>query len=60
MTLDLVDVLCRLSRDHGIDWALSHDPDISQIQAGVCDENTLAQIEVLDELGDILSEFGLE
>jgi hypothetical protein len=53
-------VLCRLSRDHGIDWALSHDPDISQIRAGVCDENTLAQIEALDELGDILSEFRLE
>src|SRR5687768_15192916 len=24
---DVLDVLCRLSRDHGVDWTLSHDHD---------------------------------
>lgn len=61
-TRDMLNVLCRLSRDHGIDWALSHDhdPDIGEIRSGVSDESVLAQIEAFTELGDILGELGLE
>src|SRR4051794_1575394 len=35
-TRDMLDVLCRLSREHGVDWTLGHDhdPDIGSIRAG--------------------------
>lgn len=56
---DMLDILCQLSRDHGIDWALGHDydPDIGSIRGGVCDPSVLNQIEGFDELADILGEF---
>lgn len=62
-TRDMLDVLCRLSRDHAIDWEISHDGSdgpIGHIRGGVCDEDVLVQIELFDELGDILGEFGTE
>jgi hypothetical protein len=45
----MLDVLCQVSRHHGIDWALSHDhdPHIGYIRAGVCDDKVLDQIEAL-------------
>jgi len=57
---DMIDVLCRLSREHGVDWALSHDhdPAIGDIRGGVCDEDALGQIEALAELSDIFGELG--
>jgi hypothetical protein len=58
-TRDLVEILCLLSREHGIDWALSHDHDpgpIGFIRAGVCDDDALAQIEAFAALGDVLAE----
>ena len=56
-TRDMLDILCRLSREHGIDWELSHDhdPSIGFIRAGVCDEEAISQIEVFGDLGDILA-----
>ena len=59
---DMLDILCQLSRDFGIDWDLSHDydPDIGSIRAGVCDPSVLNQIEGFDELADILGEFDPE
>jgi hypothetical protein len=61
-TRDMLDILCRLSRDHGIDWALSHDhdTDVGYIRAGVCDEGALAQIEAFAVMGDVLGELGLD
>lgn len=37
---DLFDVLCQLSRDHGVDWEISHDEapgPVGFIREGVCD-----------------------
>ncbi|WP_178132580.1 hypothetical protein [Limnoglobus roseus] len=59
---DMLDVLCRLSRDHRVEWALSHDhdPHIGGIRDGVCDGSVLDQIEAFADLGDILGELELE
>ena len=60
-TRDMLEVLCQLSRDQGVDWALSHDhePQLGFIQAGVCDDKVLDQIEAFANLGDILCELDL-
>jgi hypothetical protein len=57
-TRDMLDILCQLSRDHGIDWELRHDYSngpIGYIRGGVCDGPVLSQIEALADLGDILA-----
>lgn len=62
-TLDMLDILCQLSRDHGIDWEISHDHSggpIGYVRDGVCDGEVLSQIEAFAELGDILGELGLD
>ena len=61
-TRDMLDVLCRLSRHHGIDWELSHDhdPAIGFIRSGIYDDSALDQIEAFADLGDILGELGLD
>lgn len=60
-TRDLLDVLCRLSRDHGVDWEIGHDHSngpVGRIWGGVCDAAVLAQIDAFADLGDLLG--GLE
>jgi hypothetical protein len=55
---DMLDLLCQISRDHGIDWEISHDYSegpIGTIRAGECDGDVLAQVEAFTDLGDILS-----
>ncbi|WP_202594947.1 hypothetical protein [Blastopirellula marina] len=55
---DALEVLCELSREHGVNWEFSHDHDegpIGFIVAGKCDDNLLAQIEALDELVTMIS-----
>jgi hypothetical protein len=62
-TRDMIDVLCQLSRDHAVDWEISHDfsnGPIGHIKSGTCDEEVLAQIEIFSELPDILGEFGID
>jgi hypothetical protein len=62
-TRDMIDILCQLSRDHAIDWEISHDfsdGPIGHIKSGTCDEEVLAQIEIFSELPDILGEFGID
>jgi hypothetical protein len=52
---ELIAILCRLSRDHGVDWQFSHDASdgpIGEIRAGVCDEQVLAHVELFADLGD--------
>jgi hypothetical protein len=58
-TRDLLDVLCQLSSDHGIDWEISHDYSsgpVGYIRGGVCDAEVLTQIEAFADLGDILDD----
>lgn len=56
-TLDMLDVLCQLSRNHGIDWEISHDHSdgpVGYIRSGVCDKDVVSQVEAFAEVGDIL------
>jgi len=58
-TRDLLDILCQLSRDHRIDWKISHDYSerpIGYIRGGVCDGDVLAQLEAFADLGDLLGD----
>lgn len=54
---DLLDVLCRLSRDHGIDWEIRHDYSdgpIGFIREGVCDADVQMQVEAFADLAEEL------
>jgi hypothetical protein len=54
---DLLDVLCRLSREHGIDWEISHDYSegpIGFIRAGMCDVDVQTQVEILADIAEEL------
>ena len=56
-TLDMLDVLCQLSRNHGIDWEISHDHSdgpVGYIRSGVCDKDVVSQVEAFADVGDIL------
>jgi hypothetical protein len=55
---DMLDILCRLSSDHGVDWEIRHDHSegpVGYIRGGVCDDEVLGQIEAFADLGDILA-----
>jgi hypothetical protein len=54
---DLLDVLCRLSREHGIDWEISDDYSdgpLGYIRAGMCDVDVQTQIEALADVAEEL------
>jgi len=54
---DLLDVLCRVSRDHGVDWEISHDHSsgpLGQIRAGECDGEVLLRLEAIADVADYL------
>jgi hypothetical protein len=56
---DMLDVLAKLSIDHGIDWEISHDGSngpIGRVHDGVCDPDVVSQIEAFEDLADILTE----
>lgn len=56
-TRDLLDILCRLSREHRIDWELSHDHSggpVGYIRSGVCDDEVTDQMNALACLGEFL------
>jgi hypothetical protein len=56
---DMLDILCQLSRDHGVDWEISHDHSdgpIGYIEGGVCDDEVLAQIEAFADLSGFFLE----
>ena len=59
---DVLDILCRLSQDHGVDWSIGHDhdPQIGFIRGGLCDDTVLAQIEAFADLSDMLGEMDLD
>lgn len=57
---DMIEILCSLSRDHGVDWEIRADSDPGPagfIRGGVCDEPVLALAEgfaeICGSLGDI-------
>jgi hypothetical protein len=55
----MVEILCQLSRDHGVDWEFHHDYDpgpIGFIRRGVCEPRLLDQVEAFADLGDILGD----
>lgn len=57
---DLVDALCTLSQQHGVDWELGHDGDpapIGFIRRGVADDGLLKQIDALADVGAIIADF---
>jgi hypothetical protein len=56
---DLIEILCKLSGDFGVDWEFSHDHDpgpIGFIRGGVCEPRLGEQLEALGDLGGILRE----
>ncbi len=56
---DVVEILCQLSRDHGVDWEFHHDYDpgpIGFIRGGACEPRLLDQIDAFADLGDILGD----
>jgi hypothetical protein len=58
-TRDMLDILCRLSREHGIDWEIGHDHSdgpIGYVRGGVSDEEVEAQVEAFADLGNILED----
>ena len=57
---DLLDVLARLSRDHGVDWEIRHDHEpgpAGHIRGGVCDPGLLGLAEAFDGLSDLIGEY---
>lgn len=57
--LTLAEVLCSLSREHGINWYIGHDyePDwIGRICDGVPDSELIEQLETFGSIGDLLDE----
>jgi hypothetical protein len=62
-TLELLDILCQLSRIYDIGWEISHDYSdgpLGYIQDGVCDSEVLSQLKALSNLGDALQNFAGE
>jgi hypothetical protein len=54
----LLDILCQLSRDHGIDWEFRHDYSdgpIGTIRAGECVGDVAAQIDAIADLANMLA-----
>jgi hypothetical protein len=55
--LDVLDILCALSKEHGVDWEFSHDFDpgpVGFIRDGVCDLRLKQQLNAIAELADDL------
>lgn len=66
-TRDVIEILCGLSRDHGVDWEFTdaYTPGpIGKITKGVCDDTVIAHAELCGSLGEALmgdlTEFGIE
>ena len=57
---DLLEILCMISRDHGVDWEFSHDYDpgpIGFIRGGIADDRLMVLIETLAETCDMVGDF---
>jgi hypothetical protein len=52
-TRDLLDILCQLSRKHGVDWEISHDYSggpVGHIRKGIADGQIVGQMEALADI----------
>lgn len=61
--LDLLQVLCRLSQEHRIDWEFHHDhmsESVGSIRDGVCDPELTEAAAVLADVAGALSDFEFE
>ncbi len=59
----LAEVLCVLSRDHGVNWEIGHDYEpepIGWIQEGVADADLIDQLETFGSIGDLLDDLASE
>jgi hypothetical protein len=59
----LFEVLCQLSRDHGIDWEIGHDHEpgpVGYIRDGVCDPGLARRAQALADLADSIGEYERE
>jgi hypothetical protein len=60
---DMLEVLCRLSREHDLDWEISHDHSggpVGLIRAGECDRDVLAQVEAFADVAEYLGSLSEE
>ena len=58
---DVLEILCRLSEAHDVDWDIRHDfsnGSIGYIRAGVCDEKVTALIQELAKMSNVLRDSG--
>ena len=61
-TRDMLEILCQLSREHGVAWEITHDHSdgvVGYIREGICDDEVLAQIDAFSELADMMGELEL-
>jgi hypothetical protein len=60
---DLLDILCTLSRDHGVDWEITHDHEpgpVGHVRGGICDRALEQRFEALADVTELLAEFERE
>src|SRR5258708_2026983 len=58
---DMLEILSRLSSDHGIDWEISHDYSdgtLGFIRSGVCDQPVLDLTQAFADLDDLFGDLG--
>ncbi|HEY4259799.1 MAG TPA: hypothetical protein VGM98_06560 [Schlesneria sp.] len=61
--MDVLRILCDISEEHGVDWALSHDHDpgpIGFVREGTPDSQLVGELEQISELGGLLEELESE
>lgn len=60
---DLLDILCRISRQFAVDWEISHDDldgPLGYIRGGACEEAVYARCKAISELADMLGAEGFD
>jgi hypothetical protein len=60
--LDMLDVLCRLSHEHAVDWEITHEHSngpVGYIRGGVSDPAVIEQVTAISKVGDMLGDFGI-
>ncbi len=61
--MTIVDVLCRLSAAHNVDWMVGHDYEIGpvgRICDGIAESDLIEEIETLDGIGDLIDDIDLD
>ncbi|MGL6073943.1 MAG: hypothetical protein ACRC8S_07265 [Fimbriiglobus sp.] len=62
--LDAVDILCQLSREHGVDWEISHDNSFGRpagyIRDGICDPKLYDELDAYSGMSEAIDEWRAE